>query len=99
MHTIILTGVLDFRPQLAICHDAADLRGALRSWFAELVPDLDFETAAPQRIEDEVDEAMAPSDWTALECFPMTDDGRAFTGDSIGIALALACYAEEEEDR
>ena len=92
MHTVILTGVLDHRPQLAICHSGADLRDALASWFADLVPDLDFTHADPQA----VDEAMAPSDWTALECFPMADDGLAFTGETIGVGCALQCFAEDE---
>ena len=96
MHSIILTGVLDYEPQLAICHTAPELRGALARWFAELVPDLDFANASPERIADEIDTAMAPSDWTALVCLPLTNDGLAFTGEGIGIGLALACYAEDE---
>lgn len=98
MHSIILAGVLDHRPQLAICRTADDLRGALAAWFADLVPDLDLARADPEAIEAEIEEAIAPSDWTALECFPLLDDRLAFTGESIGIALALACHAEDEED-
>ena len=98
MHTIILTGVIDYRPQLAICHSGADLRAALASWFGDLVPDLDFGAAAPHRVEEEIEEAMAPSDWTALECFPLVDDALAFTGDAIGVGFALACYAADEAE-
>ena len=96
MHSIILTGVHDYDPILAICRSGPDLRGALAAWFADLVPDLDFAETDPQTIEAAVDEAMAPSDWTALRCFPLTDDGLAFTGEAIGVGRALACYAEDE---
>lgn len=95
MHSIVLAGVLDYDPQLAICHSGADLRGALADWFRDLVPDLDFATADPQAIDDAIGEAMAPSDWTALECFPLVDDCLAFTGESLTIGYALSCYAED----
>ena len=52
MHSIILTGVHDYDPILAICRSGPDLRGALAAWFADLVPDLDFAEADPQTIED-----------------------------------------------
>ena len=61
----------------------------MAAWFEELVPDLDFAEADPQTIEAAVDEAMAPSDWTALRCFPLTDDGLALTGEAIGVSCAL----------
>lgn len=96
MHTIILTGVLDYRPQLAICHSGLELRRALATWFSDLVPVLDVLGADAQDIEDAIGEAMAPSDWTALECFPLTNDGLAFTGDALGIGAALEYFAEDE---
>ena len=88
MQDIILAGVLDHRPQLVFCHCAADLRGALAAWFGDLVPDLDFADADPQTVEVAIEEAMAPSDWTALECFSMIDDRLAFTGDSLIIGVS-----------
>lgn len=94
MQSIILTGVLDYDPRLAICHSASELRAALADWFGELVPDLDFAAAGPQAIEDAVAEAMAPSDWTALVCFPLIDDGLAFTGEALTVGAALARYDE-----
>ena len=96
MHSLILTGVLDYRPHLAICRSGLDLRGALAEWFGDLVPGVDFLEADPEAIEGEIDEAMAPSDWTALVCFPLVETGLAFTGEAIGVALALQRFAEDE---
>lgn len=97
MRSIVLAGVHDYDPQLAICHSGPDLRGILAEWFGDLVPDLDFATADPQAIEEAVDAAMAPTDWTALTCFPLVDYGLLFAGDSICIGHAFALYAEDEK--
>ena len=62
---------------------------ALATWFGNLVPVLDVLEADPQDIEDAIGEAMAPSDRTALDCFPLTNDGLAFTGEDDFMRLAI----------
>ena len=89
MPSLVLAGVLDHGPQLAICHDGPDLRRALADWFGDLVPDLDLHRDDPRAIEEKLDAAMAPSDWTALACFPLIEDGLAFTGEALTIGQAL----------
>ena len=97
MHTVILTGVNDYAPSLAICETGTDPRAALADWFGELLPDLAFASEEPDAIEEAIEEAMAPTDWTALICFPLVDGPLAFTGESIGVGLALKCFVVDEE--
>ena len=97
MRSIVLAGVHDDDPQLAICHSGPDMRGVLADWFGELAPDLDFHGAEPKAIKEALGAVMEPSDWTALTCFPLIDYGLFFTGESIGVASALALYAGDEK--
>lgn len=95
MTTIILAGSYDHSPRLAMCHSAESLRRVLSEWVGSCVPDLDFDTADPATIEESIYDRIAPTDWSCLECFPLTDDGQAFTGEMLSFAAALSRFEEE----